>query len=105
MAKGKLEHPNQSFSVEIEVDDETIEKLRLMSDNDEAEIEVTVIRGNASSPDVYVSTGFDNLEVESMSHDVEIISELKASRLVKPGTKIKVKVTTRVDKNSSAIFQ
>lgn len=105
MAQGTLENPNQSSNIEIEVDEQAVEKLMLMSDGDSADIEVTVIKGYMSSPDIYVGPHFDNLKVESMNHDVQIVSGVPSNRMVKPNTKIIVKVTTRVEDNDSAVYQ
>lgn len=105
MAKGRMEHMNQSSSLEIEVDDQTVQKLMEMSDGDSADIEVTVLKGYASSPNIYVAQPFKNLEVEGMNHDVEIVSGVPSNHMVKPNSKIIVKVTTRVEDDNSAIFQ
>lgn len=100
-----MEHMNQSSSLEIEVDEKTVQKLAEMSDNDSTDIDVTVVKGHASHPDIYVAPQFKNLEIEGMNHDVEIVSGVPTNRLVKPNSKITVKVTTRVEDNNSAIFQ
>lgn len=105
MAHGRLIHPNQSSSLEIQADDQTVQKLMVMSDGDTANIEIKIIKGYSSSPDIYVAPHFDTLEIDSMSHDVEIISGVPTNRMVKPNSKITVKVITRVEDNSSATFQ
>jgi hypothetical protein len=105
MVNGKIEHMNQSSSLEIEVDEQTVQKLREMSDGDSADIDVTVIRGYASSPEIYVAPPFKKLEVEGMNHDVEIVSGVPENKMVKPNTKISVKVTVRVEDDDSAIHQ
>ena len=105
MEKGRLEHQQQSFSVDVEIDDRTEQKLTEASDGEVNDIEVTVKKGYTGNSDIYISKDYDNLEVGSMSHDVEILEEIPENRMVKPGTKIKVRVTTRVEKPSSAIFQ
>ena len=105
MPEGVLKNQSQSFNVDIEVDDVTEKKLTETSDGDVNEIEVTIIRGHTGNSDIYVSKEFDDCEISSMSHDVEIISELPQNRIVKSGAKLKVRLTTRVENGDSAIYQ
>lgn len=104
MANGVLENQSQSFNVDIQIDARTEQALIETADGQSIDIEVTAIKGHTGNSDIFISSGYDNLEVCSTSHDVEIISELPSNRMVKAGTKIKLKVTPRIGKNSSATF-
>jgi hypothetical protein len=105
MASGRLVHSQQSYVVEIEIDDATERVLEQTSDGSSVDINVTVWKGVAVRlPEVAINPPYENLEVLRADHDVNSIRGWPNGKLgiVQSGTILQINVTVRVEKGGSA---
>jgi hypothetical protein len=108
MVKGKLVNMEQTYSVEIEIDDATNELLEQTSDGDSVDIDITVRKCDAMAPpNVAIRTPYENLEIQGADHDVNSIQKFLNGKIevVPTGTVLKLNATVRAEKGGSAVFQ